>query len=75
MQKRCHLQCRLKHHLTLNQLMAGEKGGGLLFANQQMMAAGENTSRLIYAKNTFRMDFTRVVLILSNLDVLTGNQG
>ncbi|KEH38289.1 peroxidase-like protein, putative [Medicago truncatula] len=57
------------------------KRGGLLFANQQLMA-GESSARLISANasddgSTFRMDFARVVLEfkLSNLDVLTGNQG
>ncbi|KEH38286.1 DUF674 family protein [Medicago truncatula] len=59
--------------------MAGEKKGGLLFANQQLMA-GENTARLISANasddgSTFRMDLARVVLKLSNIDVLTGNKG
>jgi hypothetical protein len=43
---------------------------GLLFANQQLMA-GENTARIsTNASNdesTFRMDFARVVLKLSNL--------
>ncbi|XP_061358409.1 putative Peroxidase 48 [Gastrolobium bilobum] len=55
------------------------KGRGLLFADQQLMA-GEKTARLVsaYASDdgsTFRMDFARVMLKMSNLDVLTGHQG
>ncbi|RHN75036.1 putative peroxidase [Medicago truncatula] len=55
------------------------RGRGLLFADQQLMAQ-EKTARLVsaYASDdgsTFRMDFARVMLKLSNLDVLTGNQG
>ncbi|XP_024632881.2 putative Peroxidase 48 [Medicago truncatula] len=54
------------------------RGRGLLFADQQLMAQ-EKTARLAaYASDdgsTFRMDFARVMLKLSNLDVLTGNQG
>ncbi|CAL5187128.1 unnamed protein product [Lathyrus oleraceus] len=55
------------------------RGRGLLFADQQLMAE-ERTARLVsaYASDdgsTFRMDFARVMLKLSNLDVLTGNQG
>jgi peroxidase len=48
------------------------RGRGLLFADQQLMAQ-EKTARLVAAyasddRSTFRME-------LSNLDVLTGNQG
>ncbi|XP_020203385.1 putative Peroxidase 48 [Cajanus cajan] len=55
------------------------RGRGLLFADQQLMAA-EKTARLVsaYASDdgsTFRMDFARVMLKMSNLDVLTGQQG
>ncbi|KAL2331052.1 hypothetical protein Fmac_018633 [Flemingia macrophylla] len=55
------------------------RGRGLLFADQQLMAA-EKTARLVsaYASDdgsTFRMDFARVMLKMSNLDVLTGHQG
>ncbi|RHN74974.1 putative peroxidase [Medicago truncatula] len=55
------------------------RGRGLLFSDQQLMAQ-EKTARLVsaYASDdgsTFRMDFARVMLKLSNLDVLTGNQG
>jgi len=55
------------------------RGRGLLFADQQLMAE-EKTARLVsaYASDdgsTFRMDFARVMMKLSNLDVLTGNQG
>ncbi|XP_004488796.1 putative Peroxidase 48 [Cicer arietinum] len=55
------------------------RGRGLLFADQQLMAE-EKTARLVsaYASDdgsTFRMDFARVMLKLSNLDVLTGTQG
>ncbi|WJX72979.1 peroxidase [Trifolium repens] len=55
------------------------QGRGLLFADQQLMAQ-EKTARLVsaYASDdgsTFRMDFAAVMLKLSNLDVLTGNQG
>ncbi|CAL0326404.1 unnamed protein product [Lupinus luteus] len=55
------------------------RGRGLLFADQQLMAA-EKTARLVsaYASDdgsTFRMDFARVMLKMSNLDVLSGLQG
>ncbi|KEH38295.1 peroxidase family protein [Medicago truncatula] len=55
------------------------RGRGLLFADQQLMAE-EKTAKLVsaYASDdgsTFRMDFARVMMKLSNLDVLTGNQG
>ncbi|XP_045799730.1 putative Peroxidase 48 [Trifolium pratense] len=55
------------------------QGRGLLFSDQQLMAQ-EKTARLVsaYASDdgsTFRMDFAAVMLKLSNLDVLTGNQG
>ncbi|KAL5159910.1 putative Peroxidase 48 [Glycine soja] len=55
------------------------RGRGLLFADQQLMAE-EKTARLVsaYASDdgsTFRMDFARVMLKMSNLDVLTGLQG
>lgn len=55
------------------------RGRGLLFADQQLMAE-ERTARLVsaYASDdgsTFRMDFARVMLKMSNLDVLTGAQG
>lgn len=55
------------------------KGRGLLFADQQLMAE-RKTARLVsaYASDdgsTFRMDFARAMLKMSNLDVLTGNQG
>jgi len=55
------------------------RGRGLLFADQQLMAE-EKTARLVsaYASDdgsTFWMDFARVMTKLSNLDVLTGNQG
>ncbi|KAK4285681.1 hypothetical protein QN277_002349 [Acacia crassicarpa] len=55
------------------------KGRGLLFADQQLMAE-QKTARLVsaYASDdgsTFRMDFARVMLKMSNLDVLTGTQG
>ncbi|KAI4323219.1 hypothetical protein L6164_022843 [Bauhinia variegata] len=55
------------------------RGRGLLFADQQLMAL-EKTARLVsaYASDdgsTFRMDFARVMLKMSNLDVLTGLQG
>ncbi|KAJ1390987.1 Secretory peroxidase [Sesbania bispinosa] len=55
------------------------RGRGLLFADQQLMAE-EKTARLVsaYASDdgsTFRMDFARVMLKMSNLDVLTGPQG
>ncbi|PON92735.1 Peroxidase [Trema orientale] len=54
-------------------------GRGLLFADQQMMAR-ENTSRWVkeYASDdgsTFRKDFARVMMKLSNLNVLVGSQG
>ena len=54
------------------------RGRGLLFAHQQLMAQ-EKTARLVsaYASDdgsTFWMYFARVMLKLSNLDVLTGNQ-
>ncbi|KAL3004465.1 hypothetical protein AAZX31_08G165800 [Glycine max] len=55
------------------------RGRGLLFADQQLMAE-QKTARLVsaYASDdgsTFRMDFARVMLKMSNLDVLTGLQG
>ncbi|KAK7324311.1 hypothetical protein VNO77_27844 [Canavalia gladiata] len=55
------------------------RGRGLLFADQQLMAE-EKTARLVsaYASDdgsTFRMDFSRVMLKMSNLDVLAGLQG
>ncbi|MED6144185.1 hypothetical protein PIB30_013299, partial [Stylosanthes scabra] len=55
------------------------KGRGLLFADQQLMSHAK-TARLVsaYASDdgsTFRMDFARVMLKMSNLDVLTGLQG
>lgn len=55
------------------------RGRGLLFADQQLMA-DEKTARLVaaYASDdgsAFRMDFARVMLKMSNLDVLTGIQG
>jgi peroxidase len=55
------------------------QGRGLLCADQQLRAQ-EKTARLVsaYASDdgsTFRMDFAAVMLKLSNLDVLTGNQG
>ncbi|XP_027343000.1 putative Peroxidase 48 [Abrus precatorius] len=55
------------------------RGRGLLFADQQLMAE-EKTAKLVsaYASDdgsTFRMDFARVMLKMSNLDVLTGLQG
>ncbi|KAK7243845.1 hypothetical protein RIF29_38657 [Crotalaria pallida] len=55
------------------------RGKGLLFADQQLMAE-ERTARLVsaYASDdgsTFRMDFARVMLKMSNLDVLTGLEG
>ena len=55
------------------------RGRGLLFADQQLMSH-EKTARLVsaYASDdgsTFRMDFARVMLKMSNLDVLTGLQG
>ena len=54
-------------------------GRGLLFADQQLMA-GQKTERLVraYASDdgsTFRVDFARVMMKMSNLDVLTGTQG
>lgn len=55
------------------------RGRGLLYADQQLMSE-EKTARLVsaYASDdgsTFRMDFARVMLKMSNLDVLTGIQG
>jgi len=55
------------------------RGRGLLFADQQLMAE-DRTAKLVsaYASDdgsTFRMDFARVMLKMSNLDVLTGPQG
>ncbi|KAK9274784.1 hypothetical protein L1049_022036 [Liquidambar formosana] len=55
------------------------KGGGILFADQQLMAE-ENTARVVraYASDdgsTFRADFARVMVKLSTLSVLTGSQG
>ncbi|XLR35350.1 hypothetical protein S83_063250 [Arachis hypogaea] len=55
------------------------KGRGLLYADQQLMSHVK-TARLVsaYASDdgsTFRMDFARVMLKMSNLDVLTGLQG
>lgn len=55
------------------------RGRGLLFADQQLMAE-DKTAKLVsaYASDdgsTFRMDFARVMLKMSNLDVLTGLQG
>ncbi|KAK7335010.1 hypothetical protein VNO80_26780 [Phaseolus coccineus] len=55
------------------------KGRGLLFADQQLMAK-DKTAKLVsaYASDdgsTFRMDFAKVMLKMSNLDVLTGLQG
>ncbi|KAJ7948950.1 Peroxidase [Quillaja saponaria] len=55
------------------------RGRGLLFADQQLMAE-RKTAKLVsaYASDdgsTFRMDFARVMLKMSNLDVLTGSQG
>ncbi|KAF7824365.1 putative Peroxidase 48 [Senna tora] len=55
------------------------RGRGLLYADQQLLA-DQKTARLVsaYASDdgsTFRMDFARVMLKMSNLDVLTGIQG
>ncbi|PQP92404.1 putative Peroxidase 48 [Prunus yedoensis var. nudiflora] len=55
------------------------RGRGLLFADQQLMA-NERTARLVraYASDdgsTFRMDFARAMMKMSNLNVLTGSQG
>ncbi|XP_028799600.1 putative Peroxidase 48 [Neltuma alba] len=55
------------------------RGRGLLYADQQLMA-DDKTARLVsaYASDdgsTFRMDFARVMLKMSNLDVLTGTLG
>jgi len=55
------------------------RGRELLFADQQLMAQ-EKTARLVsaYASDdgsTFWMDFAGVMSKLSNLDVLTVNQG
>ncbi|XP_008227557.1 PREDICTED: putative Peroxidase 48 [Prunus mume] len=55
------------------------RGRGLLFADQQLMA-NERTARLVraYASDdgsTFRMDFARAMMKISNLNVLTGSQG
>ncbi|XP_061948599.1 putative Peroxidase 48 [Populus nigra] len=54
-------------------------GRGLLFADQQLMA-DENTARLVavYASDdgtTFRRDFSRSMVKMSNLGVLTGTLG
>ncbi|GFS37096.1 hypothetical protein Acr_00g0049810 [Actinidia rufa] len=54
------------------------RGRGLLFADQQLMASDE-TAELVraYAFNdgtTFRIDFARAMVKMSNLDVLTGSQ-
>ncbi|CAB4277903.1 unnamed protein product [Prunus armeniaca] len=55
------------------------RGRGLLFADQQLMA-NERTARLVraYASDdgsTFRMDFARAMMKMSNLNALTGSQG
>ncbi|KAK7335012.1 hypothetical protein VNO80_26782 [Phaseolus coccineus] len=55
------------------------RGRGLLFADQQLMVE-DKTAKLVsaYASDdgsTFRMDFAKVMLKMSNLDVLTGPQG
>ncbi|CAL5341460.1 unnamed protein product [Camellia sinensis] len=55
------------------------KGRGLLFADQQLMASQETTDLVrAYASDdgtTFRVDFTRAMVKMSNLGVLTGSQG
>ncbi|KAM1350287.1 hypothetical protein FF1_004256 [Malus domestica] len=55
------------------------KGRGLLFADQQLMA-NDRTARLVraYASDdgsTFRMDFSRAMMKMSELKGLTGSQG
>lgn len=55
------------------------RGRGLLFADQQLMAHDE-TADLVraYASDdgtTFRIDFARAMVKMSNLGVLTGSQG
>ncbi|XP_021900913.1 putative Peroxidase 48 [Carica papaya] len=55
------------------------RGRGILFADQQLMA-DERTARFVrtYASDDgsiFRREFGRVMVKLSNLGVLTGNQG
>ncbi|EEF48779.1 Peroxidase 57 precursor, putative [Ricinus communis] len=55
------------------------RGRGLLFSDQQLMA-DENTARYVrlYSSDdgiTFRKDFSRAMVRMSNLNVLTGIQG
>lgn len=55
------------------------RGRGLLFADQQLMAH-DKTADLVraYASDdgaTFRMDFARAMVMMSNFGVLTGSQG
>lgn len=55
------------------------RGRGLLHTDQQLMA-NETTADLVmgYASDggsSFRMDFARAMMKMSNLDVLTGRQG
>ena len=55
------------------------RGRGLLFADQQLMASDE-TAELVrdYASDdgtTFRADFARAMIKMSNLGALTGSRG
>ncbi|KAB5547952.1 hypothetical protein DKX38_011358 [Salix brachista] len=66
---------RFDNHYYQNLL----KGRGLLFVDQQLMA-DENTARFVavYASDdgtTFRRDFSRSMVKMSNLGVLTGTLG